>query len=313
MDLYVPVSSKFTSNYMRNKPWNFTVKLNVNLPGDGWKVRIVYAMLPPMKLLNSLQSARENLIELHLVSKKTSQPDQVNVAVLKGSDLSTWESGKLCTTGLEFFNTIKHHLEQKLQQALWTGYQYTKQTWQTLEWVKEGYEPELVIKPGDKGNKLIISKQLSNLFGWIHQHTWSNLVYSYPQKKKGKSSFDTDQVIDRSQSETYGLSTLSEWRFINVNQSFNQACNLTPRPLTVAAFITLEGGRWVEQELGVIDYAPNGRTETMYVPDQDMFYPVVSSKWGEVLFTVKEWDYNDVPFVSSPHLYLILHFQQATM
>ena len=310
MDWYVPVHSKLTREYLGNVAWNFTVKLNLHLPGEGWKVCIAYAMIPPMSLLKPLQSARENLIELHLVSKKAGQPDQPQKAVLKGSDLSIWETGGLCETGLDFFNTVKHHLEEKLQSALLKGYQYTKQTWQTLEWSKEGNEPEIVIKPGDKGNKLIVSRQMAEAFGWIHQHRWSNLVHNYPHHKKATSSFNTDSAIYMTPT-THWLSTLSEWRFIYLNQSFTKASNLTPRPLKVTAVIKQEGGERVKQDLGVIDYEPEGRTETMFIPKQEMFYHTSVSEWGEVTFTVKElFTRIDVPFVKNQHLYLILHFQQ---
>ena len=315
MEWYVPVSSHYTRDYIVNVPWKFKVKLNLHLPGHGWKVRIAYALIPPMSLLKPLQSVSENLMELHLVSKKPGQPDQVQKAVLKGSDVSAWESEGLCETGLDFFNTVKHYLEESLHAALSKGYQYTKQTWQTLEWSKEGIEPELVLKPGVKGNKVVFSKDMGRAFGWVEssndwQRAGANLVHSYAQHKKGGTSFSNDYPLNQNLNVFY-LSTLSEWRFINLNRSFNQASQLTPRPLKVIATIQ-QDGQGVEQDLGVIQFEPEGRTDTLYVPTQEFFYNTSVSDWGEVEFTIKEFSKNlDVPFVTSRNLYLILHFKQA--
>ena len=111
--------------------------------------------------------------------------------------------------------------------------------------------------------------------------------------------------------ELFYLSTLSEWRFINLNRSFNQASQLTPRPLKVTATIQ-QDGQGVEQDLGVIQFEPEGRTDTLYVPTQEFFYNTSVSEWGEVEFTVKEFSKNlNAPFVTSRDLYLILQFQQA--
>ena len=218
MEWYVPVSSKYTSEYIANVPWKFKVKVNLHLPGQGWKVRIAYAVLPPMSLLKSLQTVSQNLMELHMISKKPGQPDEIQKGVLKGSDLAAWETAGLCENGIDFFNTVKHHLEETAHAALSKGYQYTKQTWQTLEWSKEGTEPELVLKPGVKGNKMAVSKQMAEAFEWVHQgsNDWErggpNLVHSYPQHKKGNTSFNNEDPLNQT-GDTFFLSTLSEWRF----------------------------------------------------------------------------------------------------
>ena len=150
----------------------------------------------------------------------------------------------------------------------------SRSNWQTLEWSKEGTEPELVLKPGVKGNKMVFSKEMGKAFGWVEdsndwQHAGVNLVHSYPQHKKGGTSFSNDDPLNQNLDLFY-LSTLSEWRFINLNRSFNQASQLTPRPLKVTATIK-QDGEGVEQDLGVIQFVPEGRTETLYVPTQEFF------------------------------------------
>ena len=136
-----------------------------------------------------------------------------------------------------------------------------------------------------------------------------NLVHSYPQHKKGKTSFNNYTPLNQS-GDTFWLSTLSEWRFMNVTSSFNRANHLTPRPLQVTAYVK-QDGEVVEQSLGHMHYVPQGRSATLFVPTQKTFYDIAVTKWEEVEFVVKEIKNNlDVSFASVGELFLILHFKQ---
>ena len=62
-----------------------------------------------------------------------------------------------------------------------------------------------------------------------------NLVHSYPNHTKGASSLETGKPTQILGNWLH-LSTLSDWHFINLNQSFEDALNLYPRPLEVSIF-----------------------------------------------------------------------------
>ena len=64
-----------------------------------------------------------------------------------------------------------------------------------------------------------------------------NMVHSYPNNTKGICSLDTGKPT-KILGNWLHLSTLSNWRFINLNQSFEDALNLHPRPLEVTAKVT---------------------------------------------------------------------------
>ena len=103
------------------------------------------------------------------------------------------------------------------------------------------------------------------------------------------------------------LSTLSDWRFINLNQSFEDALNLHPRPLEVTAKVTANRVT-VTQSLGQVYYAPQGRQCYAFTPVQETFQHVQDNHWDEVEITLKELDGSLVQFQSDRQCVLQLHF-----
>ena len=310
-------TSRFTSKYLANVPWKFTVKPNIHLPGKNWKVAIAYAVLPPMALFKSLQTANVNLMELQMKSTKPGQPDEVNKGVVKSSDLEQWENAGLCFNGIDFFNNIKHRLEETAHAALSPGYHYPTQTWQALEWSKEGQEPELTLKSSDKSNVIYMYKPFAEALQRLNTGTndveqgGPNLVHSYPKHLKGASSLATNTPIKQSGNSLW-LSTLSEWRFINLNTSFNHAMQLTSRPLQVFAKLKQEGVT-VEQPLGHVHYSPQGRGSVWFTPAQETFYETPVAWWDEVEIHIQELNRVPVSFQFSSECFLILHFKQDTL
>ena len=133
-----------------------------------------------------------------------------------------------------------------------------------------------------------------------------NLVRSYPNHTKGVSSLDTGKPT-KILGNWLHLSTLSDWRFINLNQSFEQALNLYPRPLEVTAKVTVNRVT-VTQSLGQVYYAPQGRQRYVFTPVQETFQEVKDNHWDEVEITLKELDGNLVLFQSDSQCVLQLHF-----
>ena len=63
-NVYLTLLSDVTSDYSSNVANTFKVKPKLRLPGAGWKVSIVSAILPKMSLFKELQSQNVNLMEL---------------------------------------------------------------------------------------------------------------------------------------------------------------------------------------------------------------------------------------------------------
>ena len=252
-----------------------------------------------------------------MICTKPGQHDEIQKGVVKATDLEAWENAGLCQNGIDFFNTIKHRLEETAHAALTAGYQYTKQTWQALEWLKEGTAPELTLKPSVKGNKIFMYKPFGEAFQWFNTDTndWElggpNLVHSYRNHLKGKTSFDNYMPIYQS-GDSIWLSTLSEWRLINLNRSFDRAVQATPRLLQVLANVKQDGNT-VEQPLGWLHYAPQGRTAMVYTPLQELFYETSVTKWDEVEIQILELNNMPVSFQARSETFMILHFKQDTM
>ena len=133
-----------------------------------------------------------------------------------------------------------------------------------------------------------------------------NLVHSYPNHTKGASSLGTGKPT-KILGNWLHLSTLSDWRFINLNQSFEQALNLYPRPLEVTAKVTFNRVT-VRQSLGQVYYAPQGRECYVFTPIQETFQEVQDNHWDEVEITLKELYGNLVQFQSDSQCVLQLHF-----
>ena len=155
------------------------MKPNLRLPGPGWKVAIAYAVLLKMALFPSFQKINVNLIDMFSKTKKQGASDEYKKGFFKSSDLRDWERQGLCNNGLDFFNNVKHKLEETAHSQLSEGYQFTD--WQTLEWSKDSQEPELIFKHSVATNTCYIYKEFAQALQWLvhclQTHPPSNIPY----------------------------------------------------------------------------------------------------------------------------------------
>ena len=62
--VYRTLVSDVTKDYSSNVANKFKVKLDLKLPGQGWKVSIISAIVPRMALFKDLQNESRNLVEV---------------------------------------------------------------------------------------------------------------------------------------------------------------------------------------------------------------------------------------------------------
>ena len=173
-------------------------------------------------------------------------------------------------------------------------------------------QPELVLTHSYMDSLIYIYKPFAETLHWMNPQTnqvdsmGPNMVHSYPNHTKGVSSLDTGKPT-KILGNWLHLSTLSNWRFINLNQSFEDALNLHPRPLEVTAKVTANRVT-VTQSLGQVYYAPQGRQCYAFTPVQETFQHVQDNHWDEVEITLKELDGSLVQFQSDNQCVLQLHF-----
>ena len=195
--VYQTVASDVTNDYSGNVANKFKVKLGLKLPGEGWKVSIVSAILPKMALFKDLQSSGVNLMELWAKTEKRGQSDVWQNGYFKSTDLREWEKADTCSTAEEFFNAVKHRLEETAHASLDNGYMFSKARWINLAWDTTGAHPELVI-----ANKNIIRfyKAFPQALGWINPTTnqdefmGKNMVHGYANHTKGATSLSNGKV-----------------------------------------------------------------------------------------------------------------------
>ena len=137
-NIYLTLVSDVTKKYTSNVANQFKVKPQLRLPGEGWKVSVAGAILPKMPLFKELQSANVNLIELWGETEKAGQSDAWQKGYVKATDLREWEKAETCHTGEEFFNTVKHRLEETAHASLDDGFKFSSARWINLAWDKKG-------------------------------------------------------------------------------------------------------------------------------------------------------------------------------
>ena len=135
-----------------------------------------------------------------------------------------------------------------------------------------------------------------------------NLVHSSPNHTKGVSSLDTVKP-SKILGNWLHLSTLSNWRFINLNHCFRDALNLHSRPLEISVKVTADK-QTTSQRLGQLYYAPQGRQRYTFTPQQPHFEEVQDPLWEYIEITLKELDGSLVKFQSDSQCVFMLHFRQ---
>ena len=73
--IYRTLTSDVTKDYSGNVANKFKVKLGLRLPGDGWKVSIISAIVPKMALFKDLQNSNAELITLYGKTEKRGASD----------------------------------------------------------------------------------------------------------------------------------------------------------------------------------------------------------------------------------------------
>ena len=313
--MYLTLVSDVTSDYASNVANKFKVKTGLRLHGEGWKVSIVSAMLPKMALFKDLQDVNADLIVVYGKSEKRGQTDQFTKGNVEASYLRTWETADIGSTAQDFFHAVKQRLEETGYTNLDAGFTFSSKQSPRLAWDKNGSQPEMVIaNTNEASNLCYINKSLASALGWAHQKPngdviiGKNMVHGYADNTKGTTSLTNGKVIVKD-NNFFKLSTLSDWRFINLNQSFKEALNLHARPLTVTAKVTA-GSNTIPQALGHVYYAPQGRQRFLFTPPIEEFYPVQTNEWDEVEISLKELDESLVKFQSDSQCVLRLHFKK---
>ena len=314
MDVYLTLVSDVTSDYGSNVANTFKVKPQLRLPGEGWKVSIVSAILPRMALFKDLQSETKNLIEMWYDVDGVSDSTKRKKAWLHGNDLKAWEKAYKCRTGTDFMNEVKSLLDERRHTHIFSGKKILDAQWANLEWKQAVGEPELVMEHSDPGTHSQILKKFAETMQWrrktnhIDYEAGPNLVIGYPSHIREVSELSNGEPT-KTDAHWLILSSKAHFRFINLNASFTDALNLHARPLVVTAKVTA-GSATITQPLGQVYYAPQGRERYLFTPPVEEFYDVQTTHWDEVEMTLKELDDNLVKFQSDSQCLIRLHFKK---
>ena len=133
----------------------------------------------------------------------------------------------------------------------------------------------MLLTHSHSSTSIIISESFAKKMQWLNTGTeyettlGPNLVHSYPNHKRQTIELSNNKPSKIENGWLY-LSALSDWRFVNLNQSFRDALNVHPRPLVVAAKLTVNK-QTVTQRLGQVHYAPDGLQRYCFTPPQEQF------------------------------------------
>ena len=312
--IYQTLTSDVTKDYSGNGGNKFKVKLGLKLPGEGWKVSIVSAMLPRMALFKDLQRKTENLVELWFDLEGVSTLNKRKKAGLHGNDLQAWEKDYKCRTGVEFMNEVKSLLDERRNILIPKGKKVLDAQWVKLEWKREAGEPELLMHHSDPGTGNRILRKFADTMDWLNtandkdDHAGMNLLISHPAHKRDTTDLANGEA-HKLDASWMMLSSKADFRFINLNASFADALNLHARPLTVTAKVT-SGSATITQPLGQVYYAPHGRERYLFTPPVEEFHPIYTPDWNEVEISLQELGGSLVNFQSDSQCVLRVHFQQ---
>ena len=309
-NVYLTLVSDVTADYKANVANKFKMKPELRLPGEGWKVSIVSAILPRMALFKELQSENE-LIEVWF--------DVVGINKHRinfyGADLKALESLFKCRNGVDFMNEVKQLLDERREFRIPAGRKVLDAKFAKLEWKREASEPELLLHHTDPSTKNMILRKFAHAMRWINRenfqdgHIGINLVLSYPSHIRETSDLANNQAHTLD-AKWLHLSSKVDFRFVNLNQAFADALNLHARPLTVTARVTANN-ETVTQSLGLAYYAPEGRERYLFTPPLEEFYDVQTTHWEEVELSLKELDGNPVEFQPDSQCLIRLHFKKG--
>ena len=312
-NVYLTLVSDVTSDYASNVANKFKVKPQLRLPGEGWKVSIVSAIVPRMALFKELQS-ESNLIEMWYDIEGGVGNQRRLKTWIEGKDLKFLESLYKCRTGVDFMNEVKGLLEERREYRIPLGKRVLDAKWTKLEWKRDAGEPELLMPHSHSSTDNRISRKLAKTMHWINPsnlndgHMGMNLLFSYPSHTRETSDLSNNEVHKLDATWVY-LSSKVDFRFINLNAAFADALNLHPRPLTVTAKVTANT-ETVPQSLGQVYYAPQGRERYLFTPPVEEWYDVQTAHWEEIEISLKELDDTAVNFQSDSQCLIRLHFKK---
>lgn len=316
--LYRTLTSDVTSDYSGNVANKFKVKLNLRLAGEGWKVAIISAMVPKMALFKDLQTSTDPLIALYGRTEKFGSAYTWVQGAFKGTDLPPLEKSQMSTTVEDLFNGVRHRIDETGHGKLGTGYKFSS-NWMQLAWDKSGAQPELILKTSERMNVIYLHKTFAKLMGRTKTDTsgavslGTNMAPDYTKYGEGESSLGNAQKFVIKFNTYVQLNSLSDWRMINLKQSFAEALNLHARPLTVSAKVTSGTGAnkvTHDQPMSHLYYAPQARERYIFTPPLEEFHPVHTHEWDEVEISLQELDGSAVKFQPDSQCVLHLHFQQ---
>ena len=309
--VYETLTSDVTSDFAGNTASKFKVKPGLRLPGEGWKVSIVSAIIPRMALFKDLQSEKNNLIEMYYEVEGQSN---LGKSWFNGGDIRFLESLYKCRTGVDFMNEIKALLDERRNYRLSAGNKVLEAKWANLEWKRESGVAELMLQHSHSSTHFNVFKKFAKPMHWINPsnlkdgHLGMNLLFSYPSHTRETSDLSNNEVHKMDANWLF-LSSKVDFRFINLNEAFTNALNLHARPLTVSAKVTADSDT-VPQSLGQVYYAPQGRERYLFTPPVEEFYDVQTTHWDEIEISLKELDDTAVNFQSDSQCLIRLHFKK---
>ena len=313
-DIYLTLVSDVTSDYSGNVANKFKIKPKLRLPGEGWKVSIQSAILPKMSLFKDMQSENVAVVSTYGKTEKSGGIDNWSYGWIKSGLFKEWEKNHMATTAEDFFNRMIHRIKETTYANMASGYKFSKDRL-SLDWDKNAAESEIIISSDSQNNVLSLEKSFGKKMGWIVEESagkfkaGKNMVQGYHTYAKGTTSLSNGREMKLTHGRYVGLNTLSDWRFINIKQSFTDALNLHERSLTVTANVTANS-ETVTQSLGQVYYAPEDRERYLFTPPVKEFYEVQTEHWNEVEIELKELDEKLVNFQPDSQCLIRLHFKK---
>lgn len=331
MSFYITLPSFPRPSFEDNTGASFKVRLpnRLTLEGSGWKVGLASITIPNMCFLTYMKSngiqGTDKLISVDYKTTKAGQPNKNKKTFVTLDDAESHKHAFL--KGVDYFSLLIGILEERRYQYLDPGYKVDENEFLPFTFKPLGDDYELRVGKKENANASVlqfkINSQLAKIMKFVmYKKDGTPSVYldhhvvPYLENdvRPENSGLPSNKLFNYIPAEkVFEFSKKVQWRFINLNRSFDNATKRHKRTLYVYSNVgkSMIVGDQVVSLLREVDYNP--RQSQMdhfhFEPQLIQYHDVLSSEMEILEVQITEVD-NTLVNIAGGVTTLVLHFKK---
>lgn len=331
MSFYITLPSFPRPSFEDNTGANFKVRLpnRLTLEGSGWKVGLASITIPNMCFLTYMKSNEieptDKLISVDYKTTKAGHPNKNKQTFVTLGDAESHKHAFL--KGVDYFSLLIGILEERRYQYLDPGYKVDESEFLPFTFKPLGEDYELHVGKKENANASVlqfkINSQLAKIMKFVMYKKDGTpsiyldhhvVPYLENDKRPENSGLPSNKLFNYIPSEkVFEFSNKVQWRFINLNRSFDNATKRHKRTLYVYSNVgkSMIVGDQVVSLLREVDYNP--RQSQMdhfhFEPQLIQYHDVLSNEMEIIEVQITEVD-NTLLNIAGGVTTLVLHFKK---